>query len=117
MNRAAIAATTSRLTTDRVEKILSQVEQEKEAGCTISPLDHIETKTTSGVQCVSRGNYQLLMNYRKALIYAYDLGENIKELYGIVPPTVLFDRSTRGHLGIANLKLCVATNVRTEDQH
>ena len=39
------------------------------------------------------GNSQLLMDYRAALIKAYDLGEDIKILYGIVPPKVLHDKS------------------------
>jgi hypothetical protein len=33
------------------------------------------------------------MDYRSALIKAYDLGEDIKILYGIVPPKVLHDKS------------------------
>lgn len=35
------------------------------------------------------GNSQLLIEYRKALIKAFDLGEDIKEVYGVVPPKVL----------------------------
>ena len=37
------------------------------------------------------GNSALLIAYRKALIKAYELGENIKELYQIVPPAVLHE--------------------------
>lgn len=37
------------------------------------------------------GNSQLLIDYREALIEAYKLGEDIKTLYGIVPPKVLYD--------------------------
>lgn len=34
------------------------------------------------------GNSQLLMDYRGALAMAYTLGEDIKKVYGIVPPKV-----------------------------
>jgi hypothetical protein len=37
------------------------------------------------------GNSQLLIDYRNALIAAYKLGEDIKKLYNIIPPKVLFD--------------------------
>ena len=40
---------------------------------------------------VSSGNSQLLSDYREALIEAYELGENIKRLYNIIPPKVLHD--------------------------
>lgn len=39
------------------------------------------------------GNSQLLKEYRKALIKAYDLGEDIKEVYGIFPPKVMHDKT------------------------
>ena len=38
------------------------------------------------------GNSQLLVEYRKALIKAFDLGEDIKMLYGIIPPKVLHEK-------------------------
>jgi hypothetical protein len=38
-----------------------------------------------------QSNSQLLLEYREALIKAYNLGEDIKELYGIVPPKVMYD--------------------------
>jgi hypothetical protein len=41
----------------------------------------------------SLGNSQLLMDYRAALINAYELGEEIKRDYNIVPPKVLHDKS------------------------
>jgi hypothetical protein len=37
------------------------------------------------------GNSQLLIDYRDALILAYGLGENIKELYGIIPPKCIVE--------------------------
>jgi hypothetical protein len=38
-----------------------------------------------------RGNSQLLIDYREALIEAFALGEEIKRLYNIVPPKVIFE--------------------------
>ena len=35
------------------------------------------------------GNSALLIEYREALIKAYELGKDIKELYGIVPPKAI----------------------------
>ena len=35
------------------------------------------------------GNSQLLIDYRKKLIEAFKLGEEIKVVYGIVPPKVV----------------------------
>ena len=35
------------------------------------------------------GNSALLIEYREALIKAYELGNAIKDVYGIVPPKVL----------------------------
>jgi hypothetical protein len=35
------------------------------------------------------GNSQLLIEYREALIKAYNLGIEIKELYGVVPPKAI----------------------------
>jgi hypothetical protein len=37
------------------------------------------------------GNSQLLIDYRDVLIKAYFLGEEIKELYGILPPKCILD--------------------------
>ena len=37
------------------------------------------------------GNSQLLQDYRKAILTAYELGEDIKKLYGIIPPKVITD--------------------------
>ena len=37
------------------------------------------------------GNSQLLLDYRIALIEAYKLGEDIKDLYGVIPPKAIFD--------------------------
>jgi hypothetical protein len=37
------------------------------------------------------GNSLLLQDYRKALLTAYELGEDIKKLYGIIPPKVITD--------------------------
>ena len=37
------------------------------------------------------GNSQLLIGYREALIKAFELGEDIKKVYGIVPPKALHD--------------------------
>lgn len=37
------------------------------------------------------GNSALIMKYREVLLEAYNLGEQIKRLYGIVPPAVLID--------------------------
>ena len=35
------------------------------------------------------GNSQLLIDYRKKLIEAFQLGEQIKQVYGIVPPKAM----------------------------
>lgn len=48
------------------------------------------------------GNSQLLMDYREALIKAFDLGESIKAVYAIVPPKVMHDECWElpgGHRG------------------
>jgi hypothetical protein len=37
------------------------------------------------------GNSALLIEYREALIRAYELGKDIKELYGIVPPKAMYN--------------------------
>lgn len=64
------------------------------------------------------GNSQLLMDYRDTLIKAFELGNDIKTVYGIVPPNVLFDRySKERFLGTANLKLSVANSVSKADQN
>ena len=34
---------------------------------------------------------ELLKKYREALITAYELGQNIRETYGIVPPKVIYN--------------------------
>ena len=41
------------------------------------------------------GNSQLLVDYRNALIKAHQLGEDIKELYGIVPPRCIVETDVR----------------------
>jgi hypothetical protein len=46
------------------------------------------------------GNSQLLMDYREALIKAYKLGEDIKKVYGIVPPKVYSDDRWEAPQGI-----------------
>lgn len=43
------------------------------------------------------GNSQLLNEYRAALINAYCLGEEIKDLYGIVPPKVISEKVKGSH--------------------
>ena len=40
------------------------------------------------------GNSALLIEYRDMLLKAYKLGEDIKKLYGIVPPTVFHEVET-----------------------
>jgi len=44
------------------------------------------------------GNSQLLVDYRDALIKAYSLGEEIKELYGILPPKCIVDSNNNSDL-------------------
>jgi hypothetical protein len=64
------------------------------------------------------GNSQLLKDYRESLIEAYELGNYIKTVYGIVPPNVLFDRYGKAEFkGTVNLKLCVAKDVKFADQN
>lgn len=41
----------------------------------------------------SGGNSQLLKDYRATLLKAYHLGNDIKEVYGIVPPKVLSEET------------------------
>jgi phage head maturation protease len=49
------------------------------------------------------GNSALLLRYREVLIEAYELGEDIKILYSIIPPTVF----TQGNSGTLRLSLNV----------
>jgi len=42
------------------------------------------------------GNSKLLIEYRKALIEAYEIGESIKEVYGIIPPKVITEHIWKG---------------------
>ena len=42
------------------------------------------------------GNSQLLNDYREALINAYSLGEEIFDLYSIVPPKVILKKVQEG---------------------
>jgi hypothetical protein len=42
------------------------------------------------------GTTELLNEYRAALVNAYSLGEEIKDLYSIVPPKVLVAKVARG---------------------
>ena len=42
------------------------------------------------------GNSQLLMDYCDTLRKAYELGEAIKEVYGIIPPKVITDITWKG---------------------
>ena len=50
------------------------------------------------------GNSQLIMEYRKVMIKAYDLGEEIKKVYGILPPKVLHDKVWDIPLDIKGIK-------------
>ena len=43
------------------------------------------------------GYSQLLNDYRVALINAYSLGEEIKDLYSIVPPKVILEKVREGY--------------------
>jgi hypothetical protein len=56
---------------------------------TLSQLNHGERKYYGA------GNSQLLQDYRTTLIEAYQLGNAIKELYGVVPPKALYDDTER----------------------
>jgi hypothetical protein len=56
------------------------------------PYDKTVVKTIEETKApYQSGNSQLLIDYRETLIKAYELGEDIKKLYGIVPPNLLFD--------------------------
>ena len=48
-------------------------------------------KGAEKIVAYTAGNSQLLIDYRAALIHAYKLGQDIKEIYGIVPPKVISD--------------------------
>ena len=66
-------------------------------GCPITPtvLEHTPGKTAQEkfdrAKSYNSGNSALLIEYREALIKAYGLGNHIKELYGIVPPKVIYN--------------------------
>jgi len=54
----------------------------------------VETPTTLGqkyepAKSYGSGNSQLLNDYQAALMTAYSLGEEIKDLYNIIPPKIL----------------------------
>ena len=49
------------------------------------------------------GNSQLLNDYREALINAYSLGEEIFELYSIVPPKVILEKVGEGNEVVISL--------------
>lgn len=52
----------------------------------------MEIATRAEAPDFTTGNSQLLMDYRKALLEAYKLGEEIKEVYGVVPPKVISEK-------------------------
>jgi hypothetical protein len=64
-------------------------------GCPITPtvVEHTPGKTAQEkfdrAKSYNSGNSALLIEYREALIKAYELGNAIKDVYGIVPPKVL----------------------------
>ena len=64
-------------------------------GCPITPtvVEHTPGKTAQEkfdrAKAYNSGNSVLLIEYREALIKAYELGNAIKDVYGIVPPKVL----------------------------
>ena len=66
-------------------------------GCPITPtvVEHTPGKTAQEkfdrAKSYNSGNSALLIEYREALIKAYGLGNHIKELYGIVPPKVIYN--------------------------
>ena len=49
------------------------------------------------------GNSQLLNDYREALINAYSLGEEMFELYSIVPPKVILEKVEEGNEVVISL--------------
>ena len=49
------------------------------------------------------GNSQLLNDYRAALINAYSLGEEIFDLYSIVPPKVILEKVEEGNAVVISL--------------
>lgn len=63
----------------------------------------------------SAGNSALLNEYRATLIKALELGEVIKGLYGIVPPTVL--AALVCETGTARISLNVTKNVAVSYQN
>jgi hypothetical protein len=64
-------------------------------GCPITPtvVEHTPGKIAQEkfdrAKSYNSGNSALLIEYREALIKAYELGNAIKDVYGIVPPKVL----------------------------
>ena len=66
-------------------------------GCPITPtvVEHTPGKTAQEkfdrAKSYNSGNSALLIEYREALIKAYELGKDIMELYGIVPPKAMYD--------------------------
>jgi hypothetical protein len=54
------------------------------------------------------GNSQLLMDYRAALIKAFELGNDIKELYGIIPPKIIFWDRKEAHMQLVPTTLVLS---------
>ena len=57
------------------------------------------------------GNSQLLKDYRAALLKAYDLGEDIKKIYGIIPPKVLHNKEWDVPQGLKANKIIVSLTI------
>ena len=66
-------------------------------GCPITPtvVEHTPGKTAQEkfdrAKSYNSGNSALLIEYREALIKAYELGKAVKDVYGIVPPKAIID--------------------------
>jgi hypothetical protein len=68
------------------------------------------TATKEKTMKYETGNSQLLIDYRKKLVEAFKLGEDIKQVYGIVPPKVLLrdERVSDGKIFSGRIGLDVA---------
>ena len=73
-----------------------QDKQGRSIPITPTVVEHTPGKTTQEkfdkAKSYNFGNSGLLIEYREALIMAYELGKDIKDVYGIVPPKAFMDR-------------------------
>ena len=72
-----------------------QDKQGRSTPITPTVVEHTPGKTAQEkfdrAKSYNSGNSALLIEYREALIKAYELGKAVKDVYGIVPPKAIID--------------------------